>query len=357
MYGKLSLGEPKATRISLELADRSIQYPRGIVENVLIKVNKFVLPIDFIILDMPKDSRVPIILGRPFLATAQAIIDVSPVKDDECYGVDDLDDAINAEAQELLVNDTTDSFLLRGLEKSIEQSDLENYECEAADDVDSIRPRSVALNGGRVWRWFGLQRGDKEVFGVQVAYKEVMEVLVRFEGLEYTDADITDFKEILSRIYGREDADGAHARALQFQLGGVRRHMSWREFILGISSAGDFLGTTSSYTSIRDLMLRLCHKMIAYSIARRSQAPETEICFREEAGGHDSWRLVYFEELDDTWACVALGLERQQVAVAGDAPVVNEGRLEEDIYGLRGALGEQRELLDSMAYDFSRFTT
>ncbi|GJS17832.1 DNA-directed DNA polymerase [Tanacetum coccineum] len=154
MYGKLSLGEPKATRISLELADRSIQYPRGIVENVLIKVNKFVLLIDFIILDMPKDSKVPIILGRPFLATAQAIIDVfnkkitlrvgdneviidmdqlikrSPVKDDECYGVDDLDDAINAEAQELLVNDTTDSFLLRGLEKSIEQSNLENYEFE-----------------------------------------------------------------------------------------------------------------------------------------------------------------------------------------------------------------------------------
>ncbi|GJU91023.1 hypothetical protein Tco_1303446 [Tanacetum coccineum] len=129
---------------------------------------------------------------------------------------------------------------------------------------------------------------------------------LRFEGLEYIDADIMDFKEILSRIYGREDADGAHARALQFQLGGVRRHMSWREFILGISSAGDFLGTTSSYTSIRDLMLRLCHKMIAYSIARRSQAPETEICFREEAGGHDSWSLGIRDvgsKLSCGWGC------------------------------------------------------
>ncbi|GKE29154.1 hypothetical protein Tco_1444538 [Tanacetum coccineum] len=63
----------------------------------------------------------------------------SPIKDDECYWVDDLDDAINAEAQELLVNDTTDSFLLKGLEKSIEQTDLKSYECEAADDSDSIR--------------------------------------------------------------------------------------------------------------------------------------------------------------------------------------------------------------------------
>ncbi|GJR56807.1 reverse transcriptase domain-containing protein [Tanacetum coccineum] len=58
MYEKLRLGEPKATRMSLELADRSIQYQRGIIENLLIKVDKFVLLIDFVILDMPEDSRV-----------------------------------------------------------------------------------------------------------------------------------------------------------------------------------------------------------------------------------------------------------------------------------------------------------
>ncbi|GJS63755.1 reverse transcriptase domain-containing protein [Tanacetum coccineum] len=62
--------------MSLELADKSIQYPRGIVKNVLIKVDKLVLPIDLVILDMPEDSRIPIILGRPFLATAPAMIDV-----------------------------------------------------------------------------------------------------------------------------------------------------------------------------------------------------------------------------------------------------------------------------------------
>ncbi|GKF77304.1 DNA-directed DNA polymerase [Tanacetum coccineum] len=122
MYKKLGLGEPKETRMSLELANRSIQYLRGIIKNVLIKVDKFVLPIDFVILDMPKDSRVPIILGRPFLATARAMIDVFNKKitlrvrddevmfdvdqsikrptteDDECYGIDDLDDTINDEA-------------------------------------------------------------------------------------------------------------------------------------------------------------------------------------------------------------------------------------------------------------------
>ncbi|GJS46238.1 DNA-directed DNA polymerase [Tanacetum coccineum] len=76
MYEKLGLGEPKPTRMSLELADRSIQYPRGIAEYVLIKVDKFFFLIDFVILDMREDTRIPIILGRPFLATARAMIDV-----------------------------------------------------------------------------------------------------------------------------------------------------------------------------------------------------------------------------------------------------------------------------------------
>ncbi|GJX10295.1 DNA-directed DNA polymerase [Tanacetum coccineum] len=76
MYEKLALGEPKPTRMSLELADRSIQYPRGIAEDVLIKIDKFILPIDFVILDMREDSRILIILGRPFLETGRAMIDV-----------------------------------------------------------------------------------------------------------------------------------------------------------------------------------------------------------------------------------------------------------------------------------------
>ncbi|GJS00054.1 DNA-directed DNA polymerase [Tanacetum coccineum] len=157
MYKKLGLGEPKATRMSLELAYRSIQYPRGIIKNVLIKVDKFVLPKDFVILDMPEDPRVPIILERPFLATARAMIDVFNKKltlrvgdnevvfdveqsikrpgteDDECYGIDDLDDSINKEAQELLANEEPGSFLSRGLEKSINQSDLECFESASSD--------------------------------------------------------------------------------------------------------------------------------------------------------------------------------------------------------------------------------
>ena len=76
MFKRLKLGEPKSTTISLQLADRSYQHPRGIIENVLVKVGKFVLPADFVILDMEEDNSVPIILGRPFLATGKAQINV-----------------------------------------------------------------------------------------------------------------------------------------------------------------------------------------------------------------------------------------------------------------------------------------
>ncbi|KAD6118908.1 hypothetical protein E3N88_10179 [Mikania micrantha] len=76
IYKQLDLGEPAPTRMSLALADRSVKYPRGIVENVLVKVDKFVFPVDFVILDMQADDRVPLITGQPFLRTAKALIDV-----------------------------------------------------------------------------------------------------------------------------------------------------------------------------------------------------------------------------------------------------------------------------------------
>ncbi|XP_076955266.1 uncharacterized protein LOC143630043 [Bidens hawaiensis] len=76
VFAKLDLGEPKPTRMSIQLADRSVKYSRGIVENMLVKINKFVFLVDFVILDMDEDKNIPLILGRPFLATARAIIDV-----------------------------------------------------------------------------------------------------------------------------------------------------------------------------------------------------------------------------------------------------------------------------------------
>ena len=79
MFKRLRLGEPKSITISLQLADRSYQHPRGIIENVLVKVGKFILLAEFVILDMEEDDSVPIILGRPFLAMGKAQINCKKV--------------------------------------------------------------------------------------------------------------------------------------------------------------------------------------------------------------------------------------------------------------------------------------
>ncbi|GKA92294.1 retrovirus-related pol polyprotein from transposon TNT 1-94 [Tanacetum coccineum] len=72
----LGLGELAHTKLTVELVDRTVKYPKGIVENVLVGIGNFFFLVDFIILDMPEDVKVPLILGIPFLSTAHAKIDV-----------------------------------------------------------------------------------------------------------------------------------------------------------------------------------------------------------------------------------------------------------------------------------------
>nr|GEW87453.1 retrovirus-related Pol polyprotein from transposon 17.6 [Tanacetum cinerariifolium] len=281
---------------------------------------------------------------------------------------------------------------------------------------------------------------------------------LRFEGLRYTNADITDLEKRLGRIYGREIR-----RVQVFDFKGLTKLMveglsdpqqRGSECLLGRDLiCGRFIWHNPSYTLIRDLMLRMCHRMIACSIIRRSQAPKkvtvTDLFYlrgmdvgsvnipylfsrylrlfalRRKRGAmiyggqlvthlakhfglltkerlqgllvivrdllmidmFELVRLQICEEIDDTWAWVASGLAMQHVATAGALVVVegaldvDEGdqavlepvhapqapptarpamtmaqrlaRLGEDVYGIRGAIGEQREVLDSMAWDFS----
>nr|GEV71030.1 hypothetical protein [Tanacetum cinerariifolium] len=121
------------------------------------EVDKFILPIDFVILDMREDFKIMIILRRPFLAIARAMIDVfnkkitlrvgnkvvifdvdqstkrPPTEDDECYGIDFLDTTIYSKTQELLEDDQLDSFLVDHLEESIDLSDSEK--CGKVNDI------------------------------------------------------------------------------------------------------------------------------------------------------------------------------------------------------------------------------
>ena len=155
IFKRLGLGEARPTTVTLQLADRSLKHPRGVIEDVLVKVDKFIFPADFIVLDMEEDKEIPIILGRPFLATGRAMIDVQrrelklrvqedevkfnvfeavrhPAESDTCFMVEIVEAIVSSQS------DFTDP-----LETSLVQNDPENMSEEAEEYVkwmDSFGP-------------------------------------------------------------------------------------------------------------------------------------------------------------------------------------------------------------------------
>ncbi|KAI3752924.1 hypothetical protein L2E82_24966 [Cichorium intybus] len=131
-YSKLDLPEPKPTRMAIHLANKSVTYPRGIVEDLLVKVDKFVFPVDFVVLDMEEDEQVPIILGRPFLNTARALVDIHESKltlrvgsDAITFGIDQSMKHSKTCDNAVYFVDTIDTHLKNELQE-LERGDLES---------------------------------------------------------------------------------------------------------------------------------------------------------------------------------------------------------------------------------------
>ena len=118
----LSLGELTPTAITLQMADRSMAQPEGVLENVLVKVGKFIFPIYFFVMKMEEDTQVPQLLGRPFLAAGATLIDVKK---------GELTLRVGNEAMHF------------NLHKSLTQSDADEENCMA---VENFSPVSLELN-------------------------------------------------------------------------------------------------------------------------------------------------------------------------------------------------------------------
>ena len=155
IFKRLGLGEARPTTVTLQLAGRSLKHQRGVIEDVLVKVDKFIFPADFIVLDMEEDKEIPIILGRPFLATGRAMIDVQGgelklrVQEDEVKfnmfeavrHPAESDTCFMAAIVEAIVS--IQSGLTDPLEASLVQNDFENMSKEAEEYVkwmDSFGP-------------------------------------------------------------------------------------------------------------------------------------------------------------------------------------------------------------------------
>ncbi|GJU18785.1 reverse transcriptase domain-containing protein [Tanacetum coccineum] len=106
LYTALSGTTLKPTRMSIRLANHTYQYPMGVVENMFIQVGKIMFPVNFVILQMEENDRVPLILGRPFLHTA----DHSHLNNDTCFRMDVINEVTEDELDALL--DDSKPFLI-----------------------------------------------------------------------------------------------------------------------------------------------------------------------------------------------------------------------------------------------------
>ena len=113
---RLSLGELTPTTMSLQIADRFIAQPEGILEDVLAKVRKFIFPFDYVVIDI-QDKQIPLLLSRPFLATRETMIDVKKGKLTLRVGKEELYFSLN---------------------QCLKQHDVEQAHCMKNDSVNTI---------------------------------------------------------------------------------------------------------------------------------------------------------------------------------------------------------------------------
>ncbi|XP_020204611.1 uncharacterized protein LOC109789952 [Cajanus cajan] len=156
MLKKIGEVEVRPTRMTLQLADRSIKLPHDIVEDMIVKVDKFMFLVDFVVMDMEEDVEVPLILGRPFMKTARVIIDMDDrklkvrVQDEEvnfnvfeamkfpkgnknCFRIDVLDD-VYLETQNNFKNSSPLEKALSMLDEELDKA----IDKEVQDVIDEL---------------------------------------------------------------------------------------------------------------------------------------------------------------------------------------------------------------------------
>ena len=117
---RLSLGELNPIDMTLQMTDRIMAQLEGVLEDVLIKVGKFIFPMDFVVMDMEEDTQVPLLLGKPFLVIGAALIDVKK---------GELTLRVRGEAVHFNLN------------QSLKQSDCENAENKIVEQYVPISPK------------------------------------------------------------------------------------------------------------------------------------------------------------------------------------------------------------------------
>ncbi|XP_058003702.1 uncharacterized protein LOC110659179 [Hevea brasiliensis] len=194
------IGNMKIDRAFYDL-DRSVKYPVGILENIPIKVGKFFIPVDFVVLKMEEDVQIPIILGRSFLATAGAIIDVKngqltlkvgdeevefnlfrvakhKLEPDECLRIDITDKLVKEELHKTHPEDPLEACIVEELKE-------EQPKSKSQEDTKQELPFEMMCDASDYALGAVLeQRKDKKLHAIYYASKTLDDAQINYAAIE-----------------------------------------------------------------------------------------------------------------------------------------------------------------------------
>jgi hypothetical protein len=204
VYLKLGLGELKPTTVTLQLADRSLKRPRGILEDVLIKVDKFYFPVDFIVIDTEPVhdvvNQIPVILGRPFLATANALINCRTGVMKISFGNMTVElNIFNINSQPLEYDEIRPMCFIEEITNDFDFEDPE-IECFTQDSDDLDLDKLIRLDLHKL----SLEDPDMECFAPSGGHCELSEPLQHDEPLHELSLEHPEF-ECFAQVGGNID--------------------------------------------------------------------------------------------------------------------------------------------------------
>ncbi|XP_049344208.1 uncharacterized protein LOC125808575 [Solanum verrucosum] len=157
IYKKLGLGTPKVTAMRVLMADRTVKKPIGVLQDVLVKVESFIFPADFVILDCEVDFEVPFILGRPFLPTGHALVDMQKgqmkfllnneeVTFNNCRSMKQGSELKWVLVVNHMVEQGSEVFIKERLSVDALPAVMMNFEGDGIEDYDELVPHLIGLN-------------------------------------------------------------------------------------------------------------------------------------------------------------------------------------------------------------------